>query len=714
MASPIPIPPAPLEPASSTGPIDPKTEEFSSELREKIEKDFLPNYEPKHVITPNKDQIGDFVINIRQPLQHLNTRTAKAYAASSAANKTLLLYALVCEKNLPVRDDLAKKLLIAEDSPLLKLYSHGVVHISSIKEERYVFIYEQPQGKTLLEIINSQPQAFSDRYVRDLVVTPLNQALKTLEELGFSHGKVNPQNIWIHDKTLKLAECCSEPCGYSQDFHYEPINMIQTHPAAKGNGAGIIDYYALGVIVAYMKLKPRSLQIKSKDVFVRRLLQEGSYIGICGYIDLSEEMNDILRGTLNDNPQDRWTSKQLGPWCRGKRYNLLTPTIANMTGRPFEFLEDNFTNLRQLANAMRKAWHNSLPILQDQSLGRWVEQCTRRREISEYINKVVKGYRTITEQTASEIMTRCLYALDKVAPIHLQHFSLQPDGGATLLAELYKENDADLLEEFKDAVSQSMFSAWQEAQRAIFAVIKLPTPLQQSIWALDRARINIRKNALGFGIERTLYELNPMLPCQSPIIKAHFAGNVQELLIALDHVAKQKDKATVPLDNHIAAFISAKLPLNNTLFFEEYTRYPAMSTHKGLLALKYLERAQVSAKNIRLPGLAAWVVASFSDAIGMFQSRTIRKELSAHLYDLAQEGDLTAILNYLLAYDYSNADVEGYIAASQVYADHTAKIAWLKDDQMLEYRAYKFGNNIAKIIAYAAFCIICYVYFYME
>src|SRR5690606_11321751 len=63
-------------------------------------------------------------------------------------------------------------------------------------------------------------------------------------------------------------------------------------------------------------------------------------------------------------------------------------------------------------------------------------------------------------------------------------------------------------------------------------------------------------NGPGGGIERTLYALNPEVPCLSPIVSAAYPTRLSALLRQLETVARTADFHASPLDAHSAAFLA--------------------------------------------------------------------------------------------------------------------------------------------------------------
>lgn len=689
-----------------------RIEEIASGLKQEIAEAFQ-KYTSKYANTYQTDRLNErYVLFPKQPLPQYNTQLTQACVAIDETNSERPLYAAICPLHISPRYKVIQKLKANPHPNLVTLVADGVVRISSLGEERYVIIFEQPKGKPLSEIIAGQAQPFSDRYLIEKIIAPLGSVLAHFEDQGITHGRINPNNVYV-GVTLTLGECVSEPCGYSQDFHYEPFNRIQASQSGKGNGHISQDYYALGVLTALMKLRPKPLQDPDQERFVRRLTREGSFLGIIGYADLTDEMADFLRGTFNDNAQDRWTYRQIRPWTTGKRFNLLMPTIPSLGARPFELSDGEYKNLRQLSHAIHHQWETTIPYLRDGSLIKWVEQSTRKREISEYLTRVVKGYNSRIAKSLHETITRFLFALDNQAPIRMKNLAAFPDGISTVYAEYYHRHDDGVLNQLADLIEQNIVSSWSEAQRRIFSVDNLPEEMQQIVTSLEKTRLLIQNSALGFGAERVLYELNPNLPCQSPIVKGYYAADLKHLLIALDQIANSKNRPDFPIDRHIAGFIAAKTNINRDMSFHEFAANPKLAKNLGLIALKFLTQAQMPVQG-NFPGITGWCVSSFLDAVGTLHSATIRSQICDGLRSYVYAGQFAPILDYLASYDYTNADASGFEKAAEQYAAFSAKIHDLRSTKLREYKAYILGSTIAKFVAYGVLLFVSLYFYYRE
>src|SRR3546814_19923304 len=66
------------------------------------------------------------------------------------------------------------------------------------------------------------------------------------------------------------------------------------------------------------------------------------------------------------------------------------------------------------------------------------------------------------------------------------------------------------------------------------------------------------RTGTGYGMERVAYELNPNLPCRSPLFEADYVSDIGELLPAFDRLAERGVEIRHLLDRHAGAFIATR------------------------------------------------------------------------------------------------------------------------------------------------------------
>lgn len=697
--------------------IEQEPETIAKALREDIANEFLNTYRSESESTPKtKDTLEErFIIHLNQPLPEFNTLYAKAFAATDKENNARPLMGMVCSNHVPARIKLARQLQKKPHASLLMLAACGITRLSVPDEERFVIVYERPKGKSLAAILAEQIRPLPERFIIERIINPLAAALNHIEGLGFTHGRLNANNVFFGEQ-VTLGECCADPCGVSQDFHFEPLGRMQVSPTTgKGEGRIQNDYHALGALVALLKFKPKVFQDPDQARVLNVMLQEGAYMGLVGYRDLSEELSDFLRGCLHDSPYERWSYKQIKQWLGGKRYNLLPPSLPSAGSRAFQFMEQNFTNLRTLSTAMQTNWSQASAPLRDNSLPRWVEVGMHRKDVAESIARAVKslgGSYNRTEKQNNELVARALTLMDPIAPMRMKHVSCFVDGVGPLLADAYIRRDDASITLTADLIEQGLPSIWVEAQqRYLHQNETLPDELHTTVQTIDRARLRMRTAGMGFGIERMLYDLNPDLPCMSPLLSGYYIITVEQLLLTLDTLAPRLAAKEIPIDRHIAAYIASKLNISKDQSFVEFRGYPDLQKHKALLALRFLQQAQARSQNIKLPGLTAWVITGITQVLGTWQSHSIRKQVCQTLKPLAFLGFLTPALDFLVHYDYTTADRNGFLQASTAYHAMEDEIAAQQDDFKREIRSIHYGSMIAKGLSYLIFLVTAFYFF---
>jgi hypothetical protein len=206
------------------------------------------------------------------------------------------------------------------------------------------------------------------------------------------------------------------------------------------------------------------------------------------------------------------------------------------------------------------------------------------------------------------------------------------------LADAFVRNEG--YQALGEAISAQLPSFWVNMQPEFKAE---HVPLVQ---AFDALRTQLERLGSGYGIERVLYELNPMMPCYSAMIRNHMVTSANELLSALEEVAGQPARPREPMDRHIAAFLIARyrklderLIVLTTPGGEDLRRISAL--------LNVLADVQKRFGPASLPNLCAWMVELMGPAIERFHSRAHREKLQNEATRMAHEGNLAVLLKLI-------------------------------------------------------------------
>lgn len=668
--------------------------------------DFIKRYRPSKSEVIHDILDGRYRVELSTPLPEFNTSSAKAFAASDQLEPGRLLYALICAPNMAVRRRVIQALKPVNNPYILQLVAAGPVELSRPEEERFVLVYERPQGKRLYDLVAAHKTEFNPEFLTEHIIAPLASAINQFTELEISHGCINPKNIYFQDMAV-LGPCAAEPCGFSQPFYFEPLERMQALPTGKGEGTTSHDFYAVAVTLLYVLYGEEHFTGFTPQKLIRAMLRDGAYNTLTRNKDLPEAFNDFFRGMLNQNIDDRWNYRHIKPWLAGKRYNVLSPPAPLEAMRPFEHGNTEANNARELAYIFASDWDNMVVPVQNGQLAHWVSVSLRKKELSDNIGRISK---TVAEMTTkqdmplTEQLMRVIMLLDPFGPIRVKQLAFHLDGIDSLAIELSVSNAKQELQYLSKFIEFNMSNFWLELQRK-GREYHMPAAVNSILIRLDKLRAIIRNHGMGFGLERMLYELNPDMQCMSPMFVDYHVTTLPQLLKRLDQVAASKSGDQDPVDRHIAAFIAAKLNMTHEIRLNQLATLPGLATHHAVVALFLLNMAQTKAGTMQLPGLTHWIAGRIIPALEVIHSKTLRQKLKAKILDQAEAGYIRLLADTILTSEHAVNDATGFQRAWILYQTNAARIDNYRRSKNLDKEAAKFGYSLSKTLAYLALVI---------
>ncbi|MBN66238.1 MAG: hypothetical protein CMM94_01550, partial [Rickettsiales bacterium] len=656
-------------------------------------EEMLEQYEPAQRLEDTYDTLHErYIIHVGEALPHLNSGTAKAYKATDQQQTDRVAYALIVPHSIPYRADTANALTNVDHPNMVALYDKGPVRLSNMGEACMCFIFQQPVGQQLSQIIQKGPM--HEHEAVDKYLLPLAEALAFLREKGVVHGTLNPQNIFVGDKIM-LGECISEPCGYSQPFIYEPIERALCEPMGKGVGDRKADAYAFGVIGYELIYGLDTLRSMPQDKYLRTLMDHGSYHLFSHKREFSELFDDLFRGTLVENNPERWNTEQIAQWAHGKRFNLIHPAAPRESSRPVTVDEKDYFNRRALANGIQKNWRQAGKHLRASKLGRWLEMSTRDNDAAEMVGRMIDTISLTDTKIISETLGRIIAVLDPYGPMRYRDIACHVDGLGPLVAHYYKEGRHEELQHIITMIQNDLPSFWVERSEE-----PRSPEINDALWHLQKVRPTLNLKSLGFGMERLLYELNPELPCQSDLVKAYYVQDIPTLLTTLDALAPRLAKSHPLIDRHIAAFITTRLKTAKEIKVREIEALSSLRGNQELVCMKIMAHAQDKQKKASLPGLAAWVGLRVADLADRIHNRRIRKKIRMQLKAAASLGHIASVLATLLKREVADTDEHGFNRAAQLYRYNDQKINLMKSPKTIDQMANDLGARMAVFMAY--------------
>lgn len=696
-------------PAPESAPLDPKLAVRAEDVTTPDDiLEFLRTYTPqKPIHFERKNQLdGHYTIHIDRPIPELNTTLAKAYAVTDEKNSTRELYAMIGKDGVPVRQRAIKALLGLQHPNMVELVAAGRVELTSPQTIAYALVFTRPRGQTLTSFLREKAKGLPERTVIADMIAPINQVLLAFREKEICHGRIHPDKIYIGER-ITVGECLSEPCGYSQPGIYEAPERITATPFGKGDGDNYSDVYSLAVLTLHL-LRPQYLQsLPEENSLIPHLLSSGPYLTLVRTLEFSDTLTDLFRGALNEKKHERWDSQDVRQWLDGKKYNLIPPSTPRDGARPFTFNKQEFYNGKALAHAFHRNWDMAVTELKTNQLARWIELSMHKPQIAEQIHRVSRVTTTDSNAPAklnNELVARTIIVLDGTGPMRIRSLAAHIEGLGAAMADYYLHRKQDELGYFTELMESDLHSFWYDQHKDHHS-----TEISNALFRLHKLRGLMRYTALGFGMERILYDLNPSLPCQSPLVLRYHCMTLEELLLALDHIARDKNKDNTPIDRHIAGFIASRIDLGKEIKIAELASMPHLASHPKLVGLRLLGLAQEKAKKSNLPGLAHWAALEAWPLFESIHNRSMRKRLQADLKRKAQTGQIDQILLLLANTDITRKDTNGFQRAQQRFHRNAARIVALKDKEMHRRNAEQLGHKLSMLVSYVALCATLYI-----
>lgn len=651
-----------------------------------------------------KDELGGkYVVRVNEPLKQFDTKLAKAYAVSEKrggdADK---YYALILDKRVPVRLAEINKLLGKTQEGFANVVAAQLIPSALGKGRFFTVIVQRPHGVTLQEYVEKNGP-LPEPVVVDKIIPALNAVLELLEKRSVVHGRINPRNVYIDDEgKVTLGECVSEPSGYSQEVLYEHPDRATALPIAKGEGDITTDYYALGVLVAYMLTgEDPTIGIVDTEILEFKF-SPGTYRFVVKNTEFSPHVLDLLRGTINDKKKEIWASEEIKQWSQGRRFNLLPPASSAEASRSITFLGKKYQNRKHLVHALYNNWDAAKLFCREDTLVRWVDRSVQDSDLAEKMHMaatIVTGHRSGSFTRDDELLAQYILFLDPDGPLRIQGVATNMDGVGPLLAQGYAENKPEYLIAVTHILEHNFISLWADlkAKRGGGKRESRESRQQEVLFALEKSEKLYKKKEVGFGLERCLYELNPTLPCQSTMMLEGSVFTVEEVL---KHLEKMESLTDEIIDRQIAAFLASCIDLPRKIRITSLAKFPDFADNMSIQTLAMLAHSQQTSRVERLPDLCVKVLDSLEALVETFHNAHIKENLEKNLIRSSKQGSLINMLATISDTKYLVRDRVGFSRAAKKFKHNAIQILKLSNRKAINNIGYRYGLQLAVMLSF--------------
>ncbi|MCC7281652.1 MAG: hypothetical protein IT556_04665, partial [Acetobacteraceae bacterium] len=615
---------------------------------------------------------GEWTVALDQPVPALSG-TLPALAARHASGRRG--YALACRPDLPPRTQALASLPQPLPESLLAPQAMVPARLAGAARESLLAVIGLPPGPPILTTHTRCRPWSESELVHDLL-HPVARVLAALEPAGITHRGVRVENLFRSRDggPVALGDGFCLPPAFLQPPWCESLPMAQCVPEGRGAGQPADDIFALGIAVIsvaagrvpWAAADPRDLH--------RLRLEKGSFNALVSEIRLPAGLADLLRVMLADDPELRPGAEFVAAWpaasMQGRR-GAVRP--VRRAARPLVVGTEKALDTRAAAWLLASSWSEGARALRSGALDGFVRRGIGDPALAERLAETVRTEQAERPDTADDMaMCRAIAMLDPQAPLCWRGVAMMPDGIGTLLA--------------RAACSPA------EAPLTVADIAALVHAEAPARWALSGGdtssaamhartgaqwRLLLRTRGPAGGLERLLYQLNPGLPCLSPMLRGVWAATPASLLAALEAVAPGAEAAgqggTLPPDPAIAAYLAARQgpAAERALAALEAPAAAAATARVAVLARLQARHAS----DQRLPRLAAWLASACEPVLATWHSRLTREALPARLAEAAAAGDLSTVHGLLDDPAARQADMAGARAAAAELAGIDAELA---------------------------------------
>ncbi|GGB28669.1 hypothetical protein GCM10011505_07440 [Tistrella bauzanensis] len=636
-------------------------------------------------------------------LEEFDRTHIEAFAVEDMRDRTRSLIGLVARRGRPVRDEWMSAIRRIDQPGLLRTIDGGVVDPGDGQGKRYAVIMERPQGGRVMDWLRAEGQSLDDLEMSRLLLRPLAAALKAVHDVRTAHRAIAPDNLYFVDSArtrIALGDCLCGPPGESQPVAFESVERAAAHPAGRGDGGPREDFFALGALFAAAlarKVPGTESPEAAADLMLRRL-ERGSYVALTDRARFGSDVGGLLRGLLSDNAEERWGFEEVRAWLDGRRSIGAMHSTRPQAARAFTFKGVDHSNTMSLATALAQHWREALRVVIEEKLDGWVARAIGDERRGSMIAQTISAGRTDGGAGADATLARVLAALDPEGPLRLRHVSVMKDGLGTLIAVSFLDDDRDTRQALAEMLVEGLpitslgLVDTNDAQRRRLA--------QSEMAEFMRLRGFVAETIMGFGLERVLYDLNPTLPCLSPLVADAYPQTVPALLMALDQRAAKAGRGTAPVDRHIAAFIATKLGISYAGALKGVVRQDSEASER-LSQLNLLSLAQETQPQVLVPALSRWLVQRLGPVVQSYGAKTTRAWMEKELERAVSTGNLNALRAIVDNPDRRMADDSGMAAARTTHAQ--LGMAMRRYDETRAARraeAQHFGRQVAAMVGY--------------
>ena len=507
-----------------------------------------------------------------------------------------------------------------------------------------------------------------------------------------------------------LGESYSFPAGYQLPIALEPLELAFADRNCRGEGDVSSDFYQLGASLLCLYFGQDLLKNRSRDSFVMARVNQGSYWALAGGQEMPGALGSLTRGLMADALDERWTAEDILDWFEGvgkpKRTTMTTWTM----NKPTTFMGVAYVERRLLADALGRNPLDAAKFLKSIDFPAWTQISLRDEIMTERLEKVInvrpsEGYggpRSDDHQMVSRV---CAF-LHPTGPIYYKGMAFNITGFPGLIAEYFSKDDRETMTAASEVFDPKIINSLVE-----IVAERNPNFATQSI-SIKKALEHGPSKQLGRGMERVLYELNPIMPCVSSRFENVWIGSLTQMMRALDRLSSVGGGKNILLDRHLAAFCAA----HGTDLEREFNNLAASQSNPAkfnTLTADFFGLLQKRLKLEALPHLCEKLVDGLAPSIRDLRNKKRREQVQAAVEKLKKSGDIAKLISDIKLTQLQALDAREFSQATNTVRKlEREKIKLMRKVLPTDILSRKRGYQAARMIAFFGLVTISFFTFF--
>jgi hypothetical protein len=339
--------------------------------------------------------------------------------------------------------------------------------------------------------------------------------------------------------------------------------------------------------------------------------------------------------------------------------------------------------------------------MQEERLMKWVQRSVGKNKIIEAVDELLSNdsNSNVGGIDREEKLFRMIAALDVQGPVRVNGFASTIFSFPQVLVYGMLRQKKGLAENVLKIIVKRLWTCVDQYTHILE---------QNSEYTelLDASSASYHSQMLGFGMERVMYTLNPMMPCLSSIVMDEYVTNIQDLLKILDRLALQHPEKVI-FDRHIISFIINKIDIKRDMYASGIRDIPKLRESATLYGLFALVAAHQKFPSISVSNLSKLIGKRIVESIeSSLHNVKLKKSIIERVVEASDQGHLAEMLSLVSNSRMYHNDTVGYNNACNEINMTNKQIAILAHNNKVSKFGTLFGQRITVLMSYMLFVII--------